>query len=154
MWSLPKMTTVPFSVKSKQGLHYKIRIGDPVRDPEPYELEALFTYGRNYRKSNSRISDIADIYLELDSGFTKFILKQGRNYLEKRYGDVKKPIKKEILFLRIVGGGFLVPLFATLFYSINIQGSSIETVYLGMGFSLFIIPSILLFLVAQIASIR
>lgn len=148
--TIPKMTTAPFRVKTKHGLAHKIRVGSEVIDPDEHQLDALYSYAKNYGKSNSNISSFADIDLETDSSFKKFILKYGRKYVEKRHHNIKKPLRKEIWILRIFGCGLLIPLFATLFYSWYVKENALGLISWIIGFTLLVIPAAFLFGITRI----
>lgn len=93
--------------------------------------------------------------LETDSGFVRFVLEKGRNYLMKKYGKLDVPLNKETNFLTLIVIALLMPLFISVGWSVlGVHDFNPSVMYIEIGFAILVIPASLFFKIVNIIKKR
>jgi len=131
-------------------------------DKEKIDRKSCMDYKKNLKNPNARNKiDFTEnteknwVDLETDSGFVRFVLEKGRNYLMKKYGKLDIQLNKETKLLTLIGIILLIPFFVSIGWSIlDVHNFNTFTIYVEIGLAILIVPASLFFKVVSIIKKR
>lgn len=144
--TIPKMTDVPYQLKTEKGNVHKIRVGSTIREPTYEELRKLYSLN---------LDNNLNVDLPTDGLFLKLLLKLGRWYVNRYYETQDVLLKKETKILKLIGISLFLPIFVFVLWRMITHTFNIDyDVPVIMGLTFVMIGAVPCFLTMKLIGSR